>query len=392
LNILIVSSREPVPVHRGDQKLLSHRIQELDRRGHRIFLCFVHSSSRELGGLDELRRRCVAIYPHRVSNARRALNLLTRGASGLPLQVELFRDAKLRSLVTGLIAAEKIDVINAFLVRPFLAVEGQGVPLILDLVDSMQLNTRRRLEVAPRWFRPILEIEASRLARFEAHACTHAAASLVVARADRDIIGAQRLYVNPLGVDLEEFHPSPSARIPRRVVFSGNMDYHANRAALAWFVTRCLQTLRKQFPDVELVVAGKGSEELASGYHGVSGLRFAGRVDSMGDFLRTAEISIAPMRSGSGMQFKVLEAMACGVPTVVTRLGLGDIQAVHGEHTLVADEESSFIEAIRSLFGNEELRDRIGRAGSDLVAANHSWARNAEVFEQLALESLGQAP
>ena len=112
----------------------------------------------------------------------------------------------------------------------------------------------------------------------------------------------------------------------------------------------------------------------------------------MGDFLRTAEISIAPMQSGSGMQFKVLEAMACGVPTVVTRLGLGDIQALHGEHTLVADEESRFIEAIRSLFGNEGLRTRIGRAGRELVAANHGWARNAKLFERLALESLGQAP
>ncbi len=390
MNILIVSSREPVPVHRGDQKLLFHRIQELHRRGHRIFLCFVHSSRGEVRGLDELRRFCVAIHPHRISNVRRALNLLTRAASGVPLQVELFRDARLRALVAGVIATEKIDLVNAFLVRPFLAVEGHGVPLILDLVDSMQLNTRRRLEVAPAWFRPVLSLEASRLSRFEPRACSRAAASLVVARADRDIIGADRLYVNPLGVDQEEFHPSPATRISQRVVFSGNMDYHANLAALAWFATRCWPTLHTQFPDAELVVAGKGSERLASGYEGVPGLRFEGRVESMGDFLRTAEISIAPMQSGSGMQFKVLEAMACGVPTVVTRLGLGDIQALHGEHTLVADEESSFVDAIRSLFGSEELRNRLGRAGCDLVAANHSWARNAEVFEQLALESLGR--
>ena len=195
VNILIVSSREPVPVHRGDQKLLFHRIQELHRRGHRIFLCFVHSSPREVSGLDELRGFCVAIYPHRISSVRRALNLATRAASGLPLQVELFRDARLRSLVAKVIATEKIDVINAFLVRPFLAVEGHGVPLILDLVDSMHLNTRRRLDVAPRWLRPVLRMEASRLSRFEAHACSRAAASLVVSRADRDLIGAERAYV-----------------------------------------------------------------------------------------------------------------------------------------------------------------------------------------------------
>jgi glycosyltransferase involved in cell wall biosynthesis len=108
----------------------------------------------------------------------------------------------------------------------------------------------------------------------------------------------------------------------------------------------------------------------------------------MGDFLRTAEVSIAPMQSGSGMQFKVLEAMACAVPTVVTRLGLGDIRAVHQEHTLVADDARAFAEAIRTLFADEALRHRLGYAGAKLVQESHNWGRNAEEFERLALEAV----
>jgi glycosyltransferase involved in cell wall biosynthesis len=388
VNILIVSSRSPVPVHRGDQVLLFHRIRELTRRGHKISLCFAHLSRKDADGLGDLEAMGVAVYPYRLPAARRVLNLLTRGASGLPLQVELFRDRGFRSLVAQVVERERVDLINAFLIRPFLAVDDQRVPVIVDLVDSMQLNARRRIALAPAWLRPVLRVEASRLSRFEPRVCARAAASLVVARADREVIGGERIHVNPLGVDATEFHPGQGGRVPRRVVFTGNMGYHANQVAVEWFMSRCWPGLRREFPDAELVVAGRGSGALAASHPNVEGVRFAGEVASMGDLLRTAEVSVAPMQSGSGMQFKVLEAMACGVPTVVTPLGVGDIQAVHRRHTLVAEGEVAFAEAVRTLFGDPSLRAAVGQAGAELVASQHSWARNAEEFERIAEASL----
>jgi glycosyltransferase involved in cell wall biosynthesis len=389
MNVLMVSTRPPVPVTKGDQVVLRNRIRELRLRGHRLFLCFVHSSNAEVEGIEEIGRDCVAIYPHRLTILRQAMNLVCHGIfSATPLQVALFRDARFASLISDVVRREKIDVINSFLIRPFLSVESQPVPLIVDLIDSMLLNARRRIPAAPLWMRPVLHLEALRLARYERYVCSRAASSLVVADVDREHIDGERLFVNPLGVDGSEFYPCADGYVRRRIVFSGNMEYHANKTALRWFVGSCWLAVHDEFPDAELCVAGSGSERLASAYGHAPGIRFIGRVRSMGDFLRTADVSIAPMQSGSGMQNKVLEAMACGVPTVVTRLGLGDIQAADGTHTLVADDCVAFTGAIRRLFMDQYLHRALAGAAAELVKTRYSWASNAAEFERIALECI----
>jgi glycosyltransferase involved in cell wall biosynthesis len=302
--------------------------------------------------------------------------------------VALFRDPRLATLISRVVEQERIDIIDSFLIRPFLSVIDQACPVVVDLIDSMQLNVQRRLHTEPLWMRPVLALEALRLREYEPHVCSAAAASLVVANADKDSISGPRLFVVPLGVDDAEFYPSATTRVRRRVVFSGNMSYHANKAALRWFVRSCWPRIHEQFTDAELCVAGHGSDRLKGTYAGTPGIHIVGRVRSMGDFLRTADISIAPMCSGSGMQNKVLEAMACGLPTVVSPLGLGDIKAASGVHTLVAASDSEFISAIRSLFSDEGLHRALSRAAIDLVKTTYSWSRNAAEFERIAIDCI----
>lgn len=393
MKILIVSTRPPFPVLRGDQVVLFNRIREMHARGHHVFLCYLHASQAEREAADAaVSRYCARVISHHVPLVRRLLNLLVFASwTGTPLQVALFRDARLRALVSEIVREERIDVIDCFLIRPFLAVEGQQCPVVLDLIDSMLLNVERRIRAGPVWMWPVLALERSRLRRYERHACCLAASTLVVARADQDAIGADRTFVVPLGVDGDEFYPTDSAPVRQRIVLSGNMGYHANKSALTWFVTTCWNGLRAEFPDAELCVVGKGSAELAGRFGAVAGVRFVGQVESMGEYLRTAEISIAPMKSGSGMQNKVLEAMACGIPTVVTPLGLGDIKAVHGEQTLVADSAPAFACAVRALLLDNALRARISDAALELVRNEYSWARNAKEFERIALECIASA-
>jgi glycosyltransferase involved in cell wall biosynthesis len=107
-----------------------------------------------------------------------------------------------------------------------------------------------------------------------------------------------------------------------------------------------------------------------------------GRVPSLASVINAARVSIAPMQSGSGMQFKILEAMACGVPVVVSTLGLGDIAAEINKDFLLADTPDSFVQAILSLLQSEELREKIGNAGWQFVKKHHTWDMLNADFEQ----------
>ena len=98
-----------------------------------------------------------------------------------------------------------------------------------------------------------------------------------------------------------------------------------------------------------------------------TGVKFLGYVPDLNEYLERATVSIAPMRSGSGIQNKVLEAMAAGIPVVATTVDLGGLRAVPGEHLLVADTPYDFTDAILQIFHNPSLRQNLVCKARELV-------------------------
>jgi len=130
-----------------------------------------------------------------------------------------------------------------------------------------------------------------------------------------------------------------------------------------------------------MVVAGSNPAPQIEALRVDPRISVTGRVASIAEVLNSAMVAVAPMQSGSGMQFKILEAMACGVPVVATTLGLGDIAARPGAEILIADSPERFVQSVLSLAGSPELRARVGDAGLRYVRERHDWERLNERFE-----------
>jgi glycosyltransferase involved in cell wall biosynthesis len=139
---------------------------------------------------------------------------------------------------------------------------------------------------------------------------------------------------------------------------------------------------------VRLVIAGNNPRPEVIALRSDNKVTVTGRVASLAAVLNSSRVSIAPMQSGSGMQFKILEAMACGVPVIASTLGLGDIAAVDGQDIILADTPDSFTDAVISLLQSESLREKIGDAGLRYVQAHHSWDAINERFEQTLLSTV----
>lgn len=103
----------------------------------------------------------------------------------------------------------------------------------------------------------------------------------------------------------------------------------------------------------------------------------------MGDVLRKSQVSIAPMQSGSGMQYKILEAMASGVPVVTNSLGLGDIKAENEVEIMVRNDPTSFADAVLRCLNDEKLRNKLSGAASNFIEKNHSWESGAEKINHI---------
>jgi sugar transferase (PEP-CTERM/EpsH1 system associated) len=206
-----------------------------------------------------------------------------------------------------------------FAMHPVLA----GFPLVVDMVDVDSMKWRG---LAARHGGPmgwIYRREARLLSRFESVLATHARATAVVTRREagdlQELAPAARVLVSPIGVDADRLRPPAAPEDSQDVVFCGVMNYGPNEDAAAWMVRTVWPAVRKRKPGARLLLLGaepsKRVRHLASK---VDGVVVTGTVDDVRPYLWKAAVSIAPLMTARGTQTKVIEATACGLPSVIT--------------------------------------------------------------------------
>lgn len=383
MNILFLTPRFPYPPLKGDQAIPYYRLKELGGR-HEITLLTLYEKDSDLAGLDHLRSFCREIHAVKLPRWLSVANMLFLGAfSRLPFQVLYFRSPAFARKLDEVLAGGKFDVAHAFMLRMMPYLEKIAAPKLLELVDSMALNMRRRASTEGPLTRWLFAEESRRVGVYEPAAAKTAQRLVVVSRKDKDFIPGANVSVIPLGVDTALFRPAEPRQNRPVMIFTGNMGYAPNVTAVLWFAERCLPLIQREMPGAELVIAGARPAPAVLALGKRPGIKVTGPVASMPEVLAGAAVAVAPMQSGSGMQFKILEAMACGLPVVATNLGVGDIQAVPGEHLLVADAAGEFAAAVLRLLRSPETAGTMGKAARAFIEQNHSWVGAAAAVEQL---------
>jgi polysaccharide biosynthesis protein PslH len=158
------------------------------------------------------------------------------------------------------------------------------------------------------------------------------------------------------------------------IVFSGNLEYHPNVEAVRWFRTRIWPRVRENAPGVEWRLLGSNPEAVARFTGGDPRIRVVGPVDDAVAHLAEAKVCIAPLLSGSGTRFKILEAWAAGRAVVSTTLGAEGLGARHEEHLLLADDPNDFADAVLRLWNDTSLRVRLGDAGRSHYEDRFTWS------------------
>jgi glycosyltransferase involved in cell wall biosynthesis len=165
----------------------------------------------------------------------------------------------------------------------------------------------------------------------------------------------------------------PSATEADAIVFSGNLEYHPNMEAVRWFRTRIWPRVREKAPEIEWRLIGSNPEAVARFAGGDPRIRVIGPIDDAVAHLAEAKVCLAPLLSGSGTRFKILEAWAAGRAVVSTTLGAEGLGARDGEHVLLADDPNAFADAVLRLWNDSSLRSRLGDAGWALYRDRYTW-------------------
>lgn len=375
MRILFVTARFPAPPLKGDQVRAYHQIRLLSR-DHELTLVSFGGPAVSEAARAEMASYCrrVVLVPQR--RAAAALSLVGGALSRLPFQTLLYQSPDMRRAIAGVLRAERFDVAHLQLARmaPYLE-HTHSLPRVVDLIDALSVNMERRYRRDRGPLRLAAYVEWQRMRRYEQQVCRSFDAVTIVSEEDRAAIGPwPNLQVNPNGVDLSQFPFHRQGRDAQTLVFTGNMGYFPNIDAVCWFAEQVLPRVLAEAPGTRFVIVGTNPDpRVHTLAEANSAITVTGRVPRVQDYLERAALAVVPMQGGSGMQFKVIEAMASGAPVVATPFALGGITVSHERHLLIADTAPAFAEQVLRLMRSPELRDELAAHARQMVEQQFSW-------------------
>lgn len=274
-------------------------------------------------------------------------------------------------ILEGLFMTPYIETINSF-----------NIPVYLRAHNVEHQIWNRQIEQESSSLRKaILSIQNKRLKSFEER-MTHAVDGVIaITEVDaewyRTLLAKDKVYVMPTGID-PSIYPNFESKSPD-VFHLGAMDWIPNVDGIEWFAKDVWPEVLKCNAQTSFHLGGRDSEKL--NLHDPSrGFFVEGKVEDASKFYEKHGIFVVPLRAGSGMRIKVLEAMAYGKAIVGTSIGIEGIPFENGVHGLIANSESEFADAIAKLLRSPELRAELGQNARRLI---HSEFNESQLAKEL---------
>jgi glycosyltransferase involved in cell wall biosynthesis len=166
------------------------------------------------------------------------------------------------------------------------------------------------------------------------------------------------------------------------IVFIGNMAYPPNVNAAEYLANKILPLVQKSKPNARLLLAGATPDKRVLALQSDS-VTVTGWMDDIRDGYARAKIFIAPMQIGTGLQNKLLEAMAMKIPSVTSQLANNALSAKDGKEILVGNTPEDYAKLINKLLDNSDFADKIAEAGYQFVIDNYNWESATAVLEEV---------
>jgi glycosyltransferase involved in cell wall biosynthesis len=394
MRILFLTQIIPYPPNAGPRVKTWHVLRYLHERGHDVTLAsYVRDEERPY--VTKLNEVCTAVHTIPITRSRVADvgYWLQSHLSGRPFLIERDDLAGMRHLVQRLLAEQEFDVVHAdqLTMTQFAldAKEGGGQKrpfIIFDAHNATWSIWERMRQNAPWFLKPVYQLEENRIKRYEGMLVQEFDHTMVVIDPDRDLLLAgvenqDRAALNgrissiPIAVDAEVLQPITRQPGSRNILTLGTLSYPPNADGIRWFLQEVFPLVQQQVPGVTLTVIGKNPPadfvQLAEQSGGA--IVVTGYVDDLTPFMAAAALMVVPVRAGSGMRVRLLEAFARAMPTVTTTIGLEGINAEADKEILLADDPQSFAAATVQLLNNPELQEKLARNGRHLAEARYDW-------------------
>jgi sugar transferase (PEP-CTERM/EpsH1 system associated) len=392
MRVLFLAQRVPYPPNRGDKIATYHYVRHLARRHDVAVACLADGPAdlANVAGLAPLMHSIDAVV---CSPVRRRIRALAALAGSRPLTVAYFDEPELRARVRARLAAERFDVALVYGSGVAQYVENcHDLPRVIQFSDLDSLKWEQYAAACRAPKRWVYQTETRRLAAYERRLATTFTRSLVCADRERDEFH-RRMPGVPVevvrnGVDLNRFRPVASGREPHHLLFTGVMNYLPNVDGVTWFCREIFPRIRARVPTTTFTICGSAPTPDVRALGRLPGVTVTGAVPEVEPYLARAGVAVIPVRIARGVQNKLLESMAAGLPSVTTTPASAGVDAEDGRDLLVADDPAAFAGAVMRLLEDSRLRDRVGRSARAAVEVNYGWDRTLSRLDEILAEAV----
>jgi glycosyltransferase involved in cell wall biosynthesis len=394
MKILWLCPEVPYPLTTGLLRVYS-LLRELGQRHEIAFVCLTRRKTVAAESIEALAPYTTSITVH--SEWDHPEPWLVRVAARIPFLGWRIQDSwRKRSAIRDmnntarqLIAKEKFDVIVLGGQYTAPAAKGLNLPMVFDCCDTNSARFLGETRYARWWRRPVifarylltrrLELKAAQLSRH---------ITFISARDRRAMLGpSATCEILPQGVDYDYWHRTKSVSDSKCIVFTGAMDYSPNDDGAQFLIKQVLPLVRQAVPSVKTMIVGRDPlPDLVKAAKPYSDITITGMVPDIRPYLERATVYVAPLRFASGVQNKVLEAMAMELPVVTTPV-VADGLVWDGARApvVVAKRACDVAEQIVGLLNDTRRRARLGQQGREFVVEHCSWKRSTEILEGMCV-------
>lgn len=375
--ILVLTPRYPYPVIGGDRLRIYQVCKALSKHAELTLLSLCETRAEMDAPLsdDGVFTRVERIY---LSRWRSYLNTALALPTRTPLQIAYYKSQEYRRRVHQLLQSH--DLCLAHLIRVGEYVREARLPTVLEMTDAISMNYGRANEFSQALSLKSLayRFEAQRLFAYEKKILSDFDLVTLVSDKDADFLLGEgprdNVLISSNGVDVHSLPFSRREDSEPLIAFIGNMMSMQNMDAASYFARDVLPLLRQRF-ECRFRVVGRITAEDERTLLRYPGVEVFGNVANIADAVGRARLGVAPIRIGAGIQNKILEYMALGLPAVVSSTGWEGLSARPGQELLIANTPDEYVEAIAKLWLDPRLAVSLAQAGRRYVEQTHDWSQ-----------------
>ena len=394
MKILMLTPYLPYPLLSGGQIRTYNLLKKMAGK-HEITLFALIKNEDEKQYIKELEKYCAKVRVFKRSSKPFTLkNIVKTAFSSFPFLVIRNHVALVIAAVRAELATGDYDLIHAetFYMMPHLPETKIPVMLVEQTIEYLGYES---FASTTKWqiLRPLLKIDIKKIKRWEKYYWQMCDKLVTMSEDDKEFIAQQigsaaKIHVVANGVDTAWFGEKKYAKRCEPTLLSvGTFKWLPNVEAVRFLMQKVWPLIKKQRTDIKLWIVGNApTQEILTLAAKDKQIEVSGRIEDIREAFSGAHILLAPVFSGKGTRYKILEAMASGTPIIATSTAVEGLGVTDGEEVMIADSASAMAEAALRLLQDKPWQRRLSKNGKNFVRQHYDWELIARRLDDIYQE------